>query len=151
MRGDVAEGTGRTVTHAEQLHGHDGSATGLDPSIAAALAYLAGPFSGIVILLAERTNRFVLFHAWQSIIGLGGLGAIAVGLMVFSFVALLITPVLFVAMYWLAFLTAAVWTVLWGICLYKAFNGVTWKLPVAGDLAEARSLAGGRQPAAGRE
>lgn len=139
------------MTHSEQLHGHEASATGLDPTIAAALAYLAGPFSGIVILLAERTNRFVLFHAWQSIIGLGGLGAIAVGLMVFSFVALLITPVLFVVMYWLAFITAGLWVVVWGICLYKAFNGVMWKLPVAGDRAEARSLAGSRQPAAGSE
>ena len=55
------------------------SSTGLDPAVAAALSYLAGPFSGVLVLLAERTNPFVRFHAWQSIIGLGGLGA-AIGL-----------------------------------------------------------------------
>ncbi|HEX9369070.1 MAG TPA: protease complex subunit PrcB family protein, partial [Vicinamibacterales bacterium] len=50
------------------------SSTGLDPRTASALAYLAGPFSGVLILLAESTNPDVRFHAWQSIVGLGGLG-----------------------------------------------------------------------------
>ena len=126
------------MTPLGQLDTYEPSATGLEPSIAAALAYLAGPFSGIVILLAERTNQFVRFHAWQSIIGLGGLGLIAAGLLFFSFVALLITPVLFVAMYWLAFLTAGLWIVAWGICLVKAFGGQAWKLPYAGAWAEER-------------
>jgi uncharacterized membrane protein len=123
----------------EQLPAHEASATGLDPSVAATLAYLAGPFSGIVILLAERDHRFVRFHAWQSIIGLGGLGALAVGLMVAAFIALLITPVLFVVMYWMAFLTAFVWLVAWVICLYKAFQGEMWQLPLAGDRAMRRA------------
>jgi uncharacterized membrane protein len=52
----------------------ESSSTGLDPHVAAALAYLAGPFSGVLILLAERTSAYVRFHAWQSVIGLGGWG-----------------------------------------------------------------------------
>ena len=32
------------------------SSTGLEPNVAAALAYLAGPFSGVLILLVERAN-----------------------------------------------------------------------------------------------
>ena len=44
-----------------QLDARAASSTGLEPRSAAALAYLAGPFSGIIILLAERTNRFVRF------------------------------------------------------------------------------------------
>jgi len=124
------------MTDSGQLNALEPSATGLDPTIAASLAYLAGPFSGVVILLAERTNQFVRFHAWQSIIGLGGLGLIGAGLLFFSFVALLITPVLFVAMYWLAFITAGLWVVAWGMCLVKAFGGAMWKLPYVGDRAE---------------
>ena len=53
------------------------SSTGLEPNFAAALAYLAGPFSGILILLVERSNDFVRFHAWQAILGLGGLGLLS--------------------------------------------------------------------------
>src|SRR5262249_2703959 len=52
---------------------HPPSSTGLAPATASTLAYLAGPFSGVLILLAEHTNGDVRFHAWQSIVGLGGL------------------------------------------------------------------------------
>ena len=61
------------------------SSTGLDAHVAAALAYLAGPFSGVLILLAEQTNPYVRFHAWQSIVGLGGLGVFVVLLGMLAF------------------------------------------------------------------
>jgi uncharacterized membrane protein len=118
------------------------SSTGLDPSIAAALAYLAGPFSGVVILLAERTNAFVRFHAWQSIIGLGGLGAIVVGLLFLAFVALLLfSPLLFTWLYRLAAVATVAWVVAWAFCLVKAFSGYAWKLPYAGTAAMKRPAA----------
>lgn len=116
------------------------SSTGLDPSIAAALAYLAGPFSGIVILLAEKTNRYVRFHAWQSIIGLGGLAVVVVGLLFFAFVALLLfSPLLFTWLYRAAAVATIVWVVAWAFCLVKAFTGAAWKLPYAGNRADARA------------
>ena len=116
------------------------SSTGLDPSIAAALAYLAGPFSGIVILLAEKTNRYVRFHAWQSIIGLGGLAGIVIGLLFLAFVALLLfSPLLFTWLYRFAALATALWVVAWAFCLVKAFSGAAWKLPYVGAWAEARA------------
>lgn len=115
------------------------SSTGLEPSIAAALAYLAGPFSAVVILLAERTNAFVRFHAWQSIIALGGLGLAAIGFLVLAFLTLLLSPFLFRMFYALAWVTAIVWLVTWAFCLAKAFGGLVWKLPYAGDRAEERA------------
>ena len=39
----------------------------------AALAYLLGPFSAVVVLLLERRNDFVRFHAFQSLVTLGPL------------------------------------------------------------------------------
>jgi uncharacterized membrane protein len=42
------------------------------------LAYLAGPFSGAMILFAESTHPDVRFHAWQSIVGLGALGLLVI-------------------------------------------------------------------------
>ena len=75
------------------------SSTGLDPNFAAALSYLAGPFSGILILLVERSNPYVRFHAWQAVLGLGGLGLLATGTLFFSFLTLLISPLAFTVMY----------------------------------------------------
>lgn len=116
------------------------SGTGLEPQFAAALAYLAGPFSGVTILLAERTNRFVRFHAWQSIIGLGGLGLLATLLLLFAFLGLFLSPLAFTALYWLAGLTAALTLLAWGLCLVNAFGGSVWRLPIAGRYAERRAL-----------
>ena len=54
------------------------SFTGLTPHVAASLAYLAGPFSGALLLATERESGFVRFHAWQAVVGLGLLGIAAV-------------------------------------------------------------------------
>src|SRR5262245_8336616 len=112
------------------------SSTGLDPNLAAALAYLAGPFSGILILLVERANGFVLFHAWQAVIGLGGLGLLSAGTLVFSFLTLLLSPVAFTLMYRLSEILAFVWVIVWMACLIQAFSGRRWLMPVAGRYAE---------------
>lgn len=112
------------------------SSTGLEPNLAAALAYLAGPFSGILILLVERANGFVLFHAWQAVIGLGGLGVLSAGTLVFSFLTLLLSPVAFTMMYRLSEILAIVWVVAWIVCLIQAFSGRWWLMPLAGRYAE---------------
>lgn len=116
------------------------SSTGLEPSFAAALAYLAGPLSGITVLMAERTNRFVRFHAWQAIIGLGGLGMFAILLLLCAFLGLFVSPTLFTTLYRLAGLVAVIWVVIWMVCCFKAFGGSAWKLPLAGRYAERRAL-----------
>jgi uncharacterized membrane protein len=112
------------------------SSTGLDPNFAAALAYLAGPFSGILILMVERANEYVRFHAWQSVVGLGGLGLLAGGMLVLSFLTLLLSPLVFTLMYRLSYLLGILWIALWAICLVKAFTGNRWMMPVAGRHAE---------------
>jgi len=89
------------------------STTGLDPHIAAAMAYLAGPFSGVLVLLAERTHGYVRFHAWQAIVGLGGLGALAAGALVTSFLTLLVSPFAFLLVYRLWQLLGVLWVVAW--------------------------------------
>ncbi len=115
------------------------SSTGLQPTTAAALAYLAGPVSGVVILLAERSSRFVRFHALQSIIGLGGLWLIGFVLYLLAFLALFVSPTGFRVLLWLAGLTWAAWVAVWIACLVKAFSGETWKMPIAGPHAERRA------------
>jgi len=116
------------------------SGTGLEPQFAAALAYLAGPFSGVTILIAERTNRFVRFHAWQSIVALGGLGFLAALFLTCAFLGLFLSPVAFTTLYWLAGITAVVTLLVWALCLVKAFGGSAWRLPLAGHYAARRAM-----------
>lgn len=117
------------------------SSTGLAPNAAAALAYLAGPFSGATILLAERRSAYVRFHAWQAIIGLGGLALVPLVLLISAFLVLFLSPLAFTLMYRLAALAGILWLVAWGVCLYKAFTGKEWELPLVGKLARARAEA----------
>jgi uncharacterized membrane protein len=112
------------------------SSTGLDAHVAASLAYLAGPLSGILVLLAERTNTYVRFHAWQSILGLGGLGLIVAGLLALAFLSVLVSATAFRVLLMVSWAAWGLWVVCWGLCLVKAFTRRRWKLPIAGSYAE---------------
>jgi uncharacterized membrane protein len=114
----------------------DVSSTGLDPHVAAALAYLAGPFSGVLVLLAERSNSYVRFHAWQSVLALGGLGLILVVLLGLAFASLIVSATAFRALLITWRIALAGWVLLWALCVVKAFTRRRWKLPIAGGYAE---------------
>lgn len=116
------------------------SSTGLAPRTASALAYLAGPFSGALMLFAESKNADVRFHAWQSIVGLGGLGVAILLSYALGVVALFVSAA---AVTFMLVVAAVLWVVLllvWAICLYKAYGGERWKLPLAGEYAERFAL-----------
>jgi len=112
------------------------SSTGLEPRTASALAYLAGPFSGALILLAESTNDHVRFHAWQSIVGLGGLGLAVIASYILAFAALFVSATAVSLMVGVAYVIWIVLAIVWALCLWKAWSGERWKLPLAGDYAE---------------
>jgi len=112
------------------------TATGMEPRNASALAYLAGPFSGAMILFAESTHRDVRFHAWQSIIGLGTLGLLVIVSSVLVFLSVFVSAA---AVWVMVVLTTVLWgtlLIVWALCLWKALSGERWKLPVVGDYAE---------------
>jgi uncharacterized membrane protein len=115
------------------------SATGLRPEMAATMAYVAGPFSGALLLATEPANRFVRFHAWQAVLALGTLGVAAVCFLVLAFALLIMSPTAFWAMLWLSAITAVAWVVVWTLCVVQAYRGRVWKLPVVGDYAERRA------------
>jgi uncharacterized membrane protein len=112
------------------------STSGLDQQTASALAYLAGPLSGILLLIAERANRTVRFHAWQSILGLGGVWTVGCVLYVLAFGALFVSANAFRALLWLAILVWAGLIVLWVVCVLKAYKGERFRLPLVSDYAE---------------
>ena len=112
------------------------SFTGLTPHVAASLAYLAGPFSGALLLATERESGFVRFHAWQAVAGLGILGIAAVFFLALAFMLLIVSPTAFWAMLLLSAATGAAWVCAWALCLFHAYKGRVWKLPLAGAYAE---------------
>jgi uncharacterized membrane protein len=112
------------------------SSTGLEPRTASTLAYLAGPFSGALILLAESANDDVRFHAWQSIVGLGGLGLAVIASYILAVAALFVSATAVSLMVGVASVIWIVLAIVWALCLWKAWSGERWKLPLAGDYAE---------------
>jgi uncharacterized membrane protein len=112
------------------------SSTGLDPNLAAALAYLAWWVTGAAVLALERESAYVRFHAWQSVVALGGVFAIGVALGLAAFLMLSVSAVGFTAVLWLAMAVWGAGLVLWAVCLAKAYAGERWTAPLAGRVAE---------------
>jgi uncharacterized membrane protein len=104
------------------------SSTGLDPNLAGLLCYLLGLITGIVFLIIEKENRFVRFHAYQS---LAVFGALFVLSLIAGFIPLIGKPI--------SFVLAPVGLILWILLMVKAYQGERYKLPVAGDWAEEQS------------
>ncbi len=110
------------------------TSTGLDENVEGALAYLLGPITGIVFLIIEKESQFVRFHAMQSTITFAGfwilsmiLGYALIPVMGFGFAVFAGLLVMLVNL--VAFVT-------WLVCMYKAYKGEWFKLPVVGDIAE---------------
>ena len=112
----------------QESHDSQQTGLGLDPTLAATLAYALGFVSGILMLVLERRDRYVRFHAMQSTITFL---AILVGQVVLGFIPLLGPP--------LSGLLGLLGVVLWVLLMVKAFQGERFKLPMIGDMAEERA------------
>jgi uncharacterized membrane protein len=111
---------------------------GLEENLEGALCYVLGLVTGIVFLVLEKESKFVRFHAVQSIIVFGGLWILSFVLGVaFSFSWALIS--LGFALTQLINLVALA---IWIVCMYKAYKGEVFKLPVVGDIAERHAMGG---------
>jgi uncharacterized membrane protein len=111
------------------------SSSGLAPNIAGALAYVLGIITGVIFLVIEKENRFVRFHAAQSIAITLVLTVVSIGLSILS-TALVFVPILgwivaFLLSVGLLFATF----VLWVLLMWRAYQGREWELPVAGGIA----------------
>ncbi|MGI2335084.1 MAG: DUF4870 domain-containing protein [Dehalogenimonas sp.] len=98
---------------------------GLEPNVAALLCYLFGWVTGIIFFILEKDNKYVRFHALQSIIVFGVLsvaGAVLGGMPFFG--------KLFEAG------VGIITLVFWIILMVKAYQGEKYKMPWAGDFAE---------------
>ncbi len=105
--------------------GQERTLTNLRLGVAGLLCYVGGWITGIIFLVLEQKNRFIRFHAAQSIVVFGFL----------NIVALLLTPIPFAGAFFGTVIGVLAF-VLWLFLMIKASNEEMFKLPAAGDLAD---------------
>ena len=128
------------VPPAAPATGADTGTSSLAPNVAHFLCYVAGWITGVVFLVIETKDRDTRFHAWQSIIALGGMSLIAMAFyLIFSFIAAArmfgisvylgwVINAILILIYILSF-------VLWIVLMVKAFQGENYHLAIAGPIA----------------
>ncbi|MCW7077029.1 MAG: DUF4870 domain-containing protein [Candidatus Syntropharchaeales archaeon] len=117
---------------------------GLDENIEGALCYLFGWLTGIIFFVLEKDNRFVKFHAMQSIV-------VFLALMILGWIiGAIATAMFFAAPYnagafgiatLISLISTLLWLVmfvLWLLLMYKAYSGEMYKLPKIGDWVESK-------------
>lgn len=107
------------------------TSTGLDEKIAGMLAYIITWPSGIIFLILEPNNKYVRFHALQSILVFGPLMVIG---FIFGWIPYLGTIV--------TILVSVAAFILWVILLVKSSQGQKYQVKWAGPLAEKWSNSG---------
>ena len=124
------------------------SALGLDGNVAAALGYPIGIIA-IICLIMEKENRFVKFHALQSILLHVGFIVVAIALWIIGFI-LIIAGVaasaatssgaigsllgMLIGLVWLVVVVAYLGGLIFAAV--KSYGGAQFKLPVIGNMAE---------------
>src|SRR5437660_9764168 len=103
---------------------YERTSMGMRAPAAGWLSYLGGWVTGLIFLLLKRENRFVRFHAMQSLIFFGAMSIVTT---VFSQI-----PLLGFIGAGLGFVSFICWIVL----IVKAARGRYYKLPIIGEYAE---------------
>ncbi|MDX1918366.1 MAG: hypothetical protein SFT81_04420 [Candidatus Caenarcaniphilales bacterium] len=91
-----------------------------------ALCYLFGMITGIIFFLKEPNNRFIRFHAVQSI-------AFSLTFTLFNISITFLPDIVKGAS---GGLVSLLGLALWVYLMYQAYQGLEYKLPVLGDFAE---------------
>lgn len=98
---------------------------GIEENFEAVLCYLFFWVSGLIFYFVEDKNKFIRFHAMQSILVFLPLMIFA---MIFSFFLV-----------WIGWLFWGLVFVIWLVLMIKAYQNQKFKLPIVGDIAEKNS------------
>lgn len=101
------------------------TALGFTENFEAMLCYVLGWLTGLIFFLVEKDNKFVRFHAMQSLITFLGLFVVESVLAVIPLIGWIVGLLLIPAT-----------VILWIVLMVKAYQGEMFKLPIAGDMAE---------------
>ncbi len=97
---------------------------GMQPNFAALLSYVLGIITGLIFFLVEKDNKFVKFHAMQSICFSLALFVISLVLAFIPVIGWILLPLLQLG-----------GLVLWIIFLIQAYQGKWFRAPIIGDIA----------------
>ena len=100
------------------------TSTGLSENAAGLLCYLFGWITGIIFLIIEPNNKFIRFHAFQSILVFASLHVV---IMIFAWI-----PFIWV----IAYIVGVVAFVAWIALMVLASQEKKYKMPIAGEMAE---------------
>jgi len=111
---------------------------GIDSNIEALLCYLGIWVTGIIFYVIEEDNKFIKFHAMQSILVFLPLSILS---WVFGgfFGFVYIWGPAWDFMVWISYLLWLLTFILWLVLMLKAYMGEKFKLPIVGDIAEKHS------------
>ena len=109
------------------------SSMGMAQNTAAGLSYIAGWVTGLIFFLVEKKNRFVRFHAMQSILFFGGASILG---FLLRFAGGFAPDFLGLGFSCLAGIVGLVAFVGWIVLMINGFQGKYFKLPIVGDMAE---------------
>ncbi|PTL39429.1 DUF4870 domain-containing protein [Alkalicoccus saliphilus] len=109
----------------QDKHSSPTSSSGLSQNTAAALSYVLGFITGLIFLFLEKDNKFIRYHAMQSIV-------ISVSLIILNTVLGFIP---FIGWFFNLIL-APVGLVIWIICIVKAYQGEWFEFPIAGPFSK---------------
>jgi len=107
------------------------TSTGLEANVAGLLCYVLGWVTGLIFILIEKENKFVRFHAMQSIVTFGTITAASIVLSILGLIPFI--GIVFDIINWII---GALAFVLWIVLMVKAAQGTMYKLPWAGNVAE---------------
>lgn len=114
----------------------DRTSTGLEQNTAALLSYLFTWVTGLIFYVIEKDNKYVRFHAMQSI--LFGVAMVLAGVLLVILTTVLwyipfiggMASMLLSFVYWVGSVGILI------LLMVKAFQGERYKLPFIGDIAE---------------
>jgi uncharacterized membrane protein len=109
----------------EKLTASADTSTGLSPNVAGLLCYVGVWITGIIFFVLEQKNKFVRFHAAQSIVAFGTITVAGIILGLIPVVGGVFSSII-----------GVIGFIVWIIMMVKASNGEWYKLPWAGDVAE---------------
>src|SRR5919107_2320121 len=107
------------------------TSTGLAANVAGALCYVLGFITGIIFLVLEKENRFVRFHAAQSITVSVLLILIYIGLTILSTILAVVPIIGWLIGLVLTLIVGLGSFVLWLLLMFRAYQGREWRVPVA--------------------
>ena len=112
---------------------------GIGERIEGALCYVLWFISGIIILIIEKDNKFVRFHALQSIATFLPLYIIVSQIEKIISMPTMVFQMNVFGMLIYMVLLSVLWTligILWLLLIYKTTKGEKYKLPIVGRIAE---------------